>query len=41
MGGHAGILVDVHLELPGQLFRPYNHSFNPRPRMNNLQSNDS
>jgi hypothetical protein len=38
MHRHAGILVDVHPRFQGQLFRSRNHSFNPRPRMNNLHS---
>jgi len=41
MDRHAGILVDVHPRLPGQLFRSRNRSFNPKPRMNNLHSNDN
>ena len=41
MDRHARILVDVHPRLPGQLFRPRNDSFNPRPRMNNLHSSHS
>ena len=41
MDRHPRILVDVHPRLPGQLFRSRNPSFNPRPRMNNLHSNDS
>jgi hypothetical protein len=41
MDRHARILMNVHPRLPGQLFRSRNHSFNPRPRMNNLHSNDS
>jgi len=39
--GHARILVDVHPRLPGELFRPGNHSFNLKPRMNNPHSNDN
>jgi hypothetical protein len=38
MNRHAGILVNVHPRLPGQLFRSRNHSFNPKPRMNNMAS---
>ena len=38
---HARILVDVHPRLLGQLFRSCNHSFNPKPRMNNLHSSHS
>jgi hypothetical protein len=38
MHRHARILVNVHPGLQGQLFRSRNHSFNPRPRMNNLYS---
>jgi hypothetical protein len=41
MDRHARILVDVHPRLHGQLFRNRNHSFNPRPRMNNLHSSRS
>ena len=36
MDRHARILVDVHPRLQGQLFRFHDHSFDPRPRMNNL-----
>ena len=35
---HARMLVDVHPRFPGQLFRSRNHSFNPKPRMNNMAS---
>jgi len=38
--GHARILVDVHPGLPAELLRSHSHSFNPKPRMNNLHSND-
>jgi len=41
MDRHACILVDVHPRLPGKLFRSHNPSFNPKPRMNNLYSNDT
>ena len=41
MERHACVLVNVHPRLPGQLFRSHNPSFNPKPRMNNLHSNDS
>jgi hypothetical protein len=33
--------MDIHPRLPGELFRSHNPSFNPKPRMNNLHSNDS
>ena len=38
MHGHARILVNVHPRLLAKLFRSRNHSFNPRPRVNNLHS---
>jgi hypothetical protein len=41
MDRHACILVNVHPRLPGKLFRSRNHSFNPKPRMNNLLGNNS
>ncbi len=40
MDGHARILVDVHPELLAKLACVETHSFNPKPRMNNLHSND-
>jgi len=41
MDCHARILMNVHPRLLGKLFRSHNPSFNPKPRMNNLHSNDS
>ena len=37
---HPGMLVDVHPGLLGQTVWLRNHSLTPKPRVNNLHSND-
>lgn len=41
MDGHAHILAGVHPGLPAKPPLVETHGFNPKPRMNNLHSNDS